>query len=139
MISARITTFFLKKSRGSVTTDLLVAFFILAALLVIIVPTYFSYLDRAKLTLARNTIDSIGKALATYKQQHPSYPVAIDFKTGKAASGSTVFTNSLLEQIEAELSSIESYTGSATDYTLTVRATDDDRTVITLTPKAVIY
>ncbi|PLX78074.1 MAG: hypothetical protein C0615_04175 [Desulfuromonas sp.] len=119
--------------------ELLVAFFILVALLVIIVPTYFNYLDKAKLTLARNTVDSIGKALDSYKHQRASYPATIDFTTGKTDSGMTVFTSSLLEQIDAELSSIESYTGSATDYTLTVRATDEDRTVITLTPKAVIY
>ncbi|PLY07113.1 MAG: hypothetical protein C0624_03760 [Desulfuromonas sp.] len=130
-------SFSLKQPRGSAYLELLMVFIILAALFAIIVPTYFDYVDKAKLTLAHNTIDTVGKALKLYHHKHQTYPANIDFTSGKDTTGGAVFTESLLEQIHTDFSSIDSYSSSVSDYTLTATATDKQQTTILLTPKGI--
>jgi len=129
--------FSLKPLRGSAYLELLLVFIFLTAIFAIIVPTYFDYIDKAKLTLAHNTIDTVGKALKLYQHKHQTYPLKIDFTSGKDTAGSAVFTESLLEQIHADFSSIDSYVGSESNYTLIVTATDEQHTTILLTPKGI--
>ncbi len=139
MIATRLISFFYKKPKGSAFLELLVVFVIAAALFTIIVPTYFDYLNKAKLTLAHNTINSVGKALTSYKHNHHIFPARINFTTGKDDFGTTVLQQSLLDQTKTDFSSIESYVATKTTYTLTVRATDKNLTVIILTPSKVTF
>lgn len=124
----------LLKHRGFAYMELLVVFVFLTAIFAVMIPTYFDYVDKAKLTLARNTVNTIGKALDLYRHKHRTYPARIDFTTGRDTTGLAVFTKSLLEKIESDITSIDSYVGSDSNYTLTVTAADKNQTAISLTP-----
>ncbi len=134
MITTRLTPLLRRKQKGSAYLELVVVFVFLAAIFAVMLPTYFNYVDKAKLTLARNTASTMGKALELYHHKHKRYPVRIDFATGQDSRGTAVFTASLLEQIGSDFASIVSYSGSPTTYILTVTANDKKQTTIRLTP-----
>lgn len=134
MIKASNFSLLHHKHKGSAYLELVLVFVFLAAIFGIMIPTYFNYVDKAKLTLASNTVHTIGTALKIYHRQHRTYPENIDFTTGKDPRGLAVFTNSLLDQIASDFSSIESYVGTSSTFTLTVTASDKHQTPIVLTP-----
>jgi len=137
MITTRLPSLLRRKQKGSAYLELVVMFVFLTAIFAVMVPTYFNYVDKAKLTLAHNTASTVGKALELYHRKHHSYPVRIDFATGQDPHGTAVFTVSLLEQIHADFARVDSYVGSQATYTLTLTANDKHQTTIEVTPTGV--
>jgi Tfp pilus assembly protein PilE len=124
----------LDRAKSSTSIEIVGAFAVLVILIIVVVPTYFQYLDKAKLTLAHNTVNSVSKALVSYKKTHQHFPDKIDFTTGKDNLGTIVFPPNLLDQINSDFSSISSYVASEETYILIVKATDKKQTLITLKP-----
>ena len=128
-----------KRSGGFTLLELLIVIVIIGVLSAIAIPAYNSYINRAKITLAQSTLDSIRKTLESYQIDYQDYPDSIDFVTGKDGFGRTVFPPLFLNQINGDLSSIDSYTKVGDTYTLVARATDNEQTVMTLTPIDITY
>lgn len=119
--------------------ELLVVVAIIGTLAAIAIPAYHNYVNRAKITLAHGTLDTIRKALESYHLDYQDYPDSIDFVTGEDGLGRTVFEISFLDQITNDLSSVDSYVMANNTYTLVVRAKDEQQTVMTLTPQDITY
>lgn len=135
-----ISSYLLKgDQKGSLHMEVVVVVVVVAALIGFIVPTYYQYIDKAKLTLARSTLESMKVDLRSYQQEHRRYPTEIDFDTGKDELGILVFRGTLVDQIGTDFSSIDSYVGTTDTYTLTAIATDKKLTVMTLAPSSVSY
>ena len=128
-----------KNSRGFTLVELLVVVVIVAVLAAVAIPTYRSYISKARITLAYGALDVARKTLEAYHVDHQQYPVDINFATGQDNLGQTVFEASVLAKFSKDLSSIDSYVAAAGTYTLTARATDDKQTLMTLTPEAISY
>ncbi|PLX97924.1 MAG: hypothetical protein C0622_12035 [Desulfuromonas sp.] len=126
-------------SKGYTLLELLTVFVIISALTLIIVPTYFSYIDSAKVAVACGTLEACRKDLDLYYFDNFKYPDAIDFSTGLDGNGRTVFHVSLLDQIRTDLAVVVEYTTGVDTYTLKVRANNRDQTLITATPRTILY
>ena len=77
------------KTERSFSFELVVALVIVIALLVFLVPTYFKYINIAKVTMAKDAAVSFKEALNSYKYLHKQYPADINLSTGKDSSGNT--------------------------------------------------
>ena len=129
-----------KKTLGGFTIlELLIVVAIIGALTAIAVPAYNKYLNRAKITMAHGTLDTIRKNLESYHLDYQDYPDSINFVTGKDGLGRTVFELSFLNQITDDLTSVDSYVMADNTYTFVVRARDDQQTMMTLTPQDITY
>jgi len=119
--------------------ELLIVVVIIGVLAAIAIPAYNSYINTAKITMAQGALDSIRKTLESYHIDYQDYPDSIDFNTGKDGLGRTVFEPQFVNQLNSDLSSIDSYLKTDTTYTLVVKATDVKQTVMTLTPQDITY
>ena len=128
-----------RRSKGFTLLELLIVVVIIGVLAAIAIPAYNSYLNTAKITLAQGALDTIRKTLESYHIDYQEYPDSIDFNTGQDGLGRTVFEPQFVNQLNGDLSSIDSYLNSGTTYTLVVRAKDSEQTVMTLTPLDITY
>ena len=128
-----------KRSEGFTLLELLIVVVIIGILAAIASSAYFNYINSAKRTMAESTLDTIRKALESYHIDYQNYPDAIDFNTGKDGLGRTVFQPQFVNQINGDLTSVDSYLNTVTSYTLVVKAKDDKQTVMTLTPQNITY
>jgi type II secretion system protein G len=128
-----------KRSEGFTLLELLIVVVIIGVLAAIAIPAYNSYINTAKITMAQGALDSIRKTLESYHIDYQDYPDSIDFNTGKDGLGRTVFEPQFVNQLNSDLSSIDSYLKTDTTYTLVVKATDVKQTVMTLTPQDITY
>jgi len=126
-------------SKGFTLLELLVVVAIIGILTAIAIPAYNSYINKAKITLAQGALDTIRKTLESYHIDYQEYPDSIDFNTGQDSLGRTVFEPQFVNQINDDLSSIDSYLNTGTTYTLVARAKDSEQTVMTLTPLDITY
>ncbi len=127
-----------KGSRGFTLIELLVVVAIIGALAAIAIPVYSNYVDKARVTVAISTLDTVRKNFETFHIDNQEYPTPpINFITGQdnEAPPRTVFSTMLLDQINDDLTPVSyntSITGSS--YTLVAKAKDKKQTVLTLTP-----
>lgn len=122
------------RSSGFTLVEILVALVIIGLIAAIALPMYGSYLDRAKLTISINALQSVARAFEDYYGEHNScYPPALDISTGQDGSGNIVLNSSQLADFNKNLSSLESYSAPTTStYILIVRAQDKMHTLLTL-------
>lgn len=124
------------KAAGFTLVEILITLAIVATLAAVSIPAYNNYIEKAKLTLAVNTMGATRKVLENYFIDNGGYPLTIDFATGLDGLGKVVLSQDILENFRSSIFSIESYTPLPADYTLIVRAKDARHTFITLTNHA---
>ena len=107
---------------------------ILGTLAAIVIPTYISYVNKARITVATGALDTLRKIFEDFHVEHGEYPVPpVGFTTtGLDNNGRTVLQPPLVSQLQKDLFSIDSYVLTGNDYTITARANDDNHTVMTL-------
>lgn len=127
-------------NKGFTLIELLVVVTIIGTLAAIAIPAYFNYVDKAKLTVAINTMKTIQKTLEAFNIDNGDFPEPpLDFSTGLDSLGRTVFPPMLLDSINNDFSSLDGYTLVGPDYTVTATARDSELTVLTLTPENLTY
>ena len=129
----------LRRSKGFTLLELLIVLVIIGVLAAIAIPAYNKYINTAQITTAQATLNQIRITLETYYIDYQDYPDSIDFTTGQDGLGRTVFEPQFVNQINGDLSSIDSYLNTGTTYTLVVRAKNSQQTVMTLTPLDITY
>lgn len=132
------TTGKLHHRQGFTLIEILVALAVVAILSAIAFPVYRIYIDKAKVTLAISTLETVRKLMEGYHIDHGSYPVTIDFTTGKDSQGDVVLESSLLDEVKRNIYVVESYSTTAGSYNLNARAQDTTHTILVLTPEQVV-
>lgn len=128
-----------RRSKGFTLLELLIVVVIIGILAAIAIPAYNSYINKAHIATAQATLNEIRRTLESYYMDYQEYPDSIDFNTGQDGLGRTVFEPQFVNQINGDLSSIDSYLNSGTTYTLVARAKDSGQTVMTLTSLDITY
>jgi len=125
-----------KSSKGFTLLELLVVVAIIGALAAIAIPVYSNYVDKARVTVAISTLDTVRKNFEIFHIDNQEYPTPpINFITGQdnAAPPRTVFSTMLLDQINDDLT-VPYYNTVTNGYYMTARVKDKKQTVLTLTP-----
>ena len=126
------------RSSGFTLVELLIVVVIIGLLSAIAIPAYNSYVDKAKLTVSINTLESVRKAIDDYYSVSSSYPPNIDMTTGGDGSGRLVLDGIMLAEFKKNLT-LESYASPVSgSYTFTVRANNRQQTLLVLVPGQVI-
>ncbi len=131
----------LKGSKGFTLLELLVVVAIIGVLAAIAIPAYYSYIDKARVTVAISTLDTIRRDFESFHIDYQKYPTKpINFTVGQPTSGQDalgeiVFSNMMLDQINGDLDlTAVLYNTTTSSYSLTVKARDKEHTELTLTP-----
>jgi len=130
-----------RRVKGFTLLELLVVVAIIGTLAAIAIPAYNKYVDKAKVTVAVGTLDTIRKTLEFFHMDNQRYPQAIIFATGEETSGGlTVFSGPLLEQINDDLTAPDyQYNTSTLTYILTAKAKNRAQTFMTMTAQQTTY
>jgi prepilin-type N-terminal cleavage/methylation domain-containing protein len=118
---------------GFTLIELLYAIIILIILILIAYPLYNSYIDKARLTVAISTLNSVQKDLESYHMDNNKYPASINFSNCTDDLGHSVFPSDFCDQINRDLYPGESYSINDQSYILKARARDNKHTLFTLT------
>lgn len=117
--------------------ELIVVSGVISILAAIAIPQYKNYINSAKITVAKSSLDLIKKALEVNAgDRQRGYPTTIDFSTCVDGDGAVIFERLLCDQIKRDFFAIDSYLASDGMYTLKVRAKDTNHTPLTLTLEA---
>lgn len=126
---------------GFTLIELLVVVAIIGALASIAIPVYTNYVDKARVTVAIGTLDTIRKSLEFFHIDNQRYPQGIDFDahSGLEIPGTLrVFASALVEQIDNDLTVTNAdyvYNSATMTYVLTAKAKNRAQTVLTMTPQ----
>jgi prepilin-type N-terminal cleavage/methylation domain-containing protein len=128
-----------KKARGFTLIELLVVVGIVAIFTMIATAQFLDYLDRARITVAIASLDSIRPNMETYRDDHQgSYPANINFADFTDQNGVRIIMSTDPSAVTSKLYSWDSYVVSSNTYTITARALDKKHTVLNLTPQGIV-
>jgi prepilin-type N-terminal cleavage/methylation domain-containing protein len=129
----------IERNSGLTLVELSFALIILAVICAIGIYVYIGYIDKAKITVAEDTLLLARDNLNIYNMDKGKYPDSISFDTCVDENSRAVFSSSFCKQLKEDLSSIDSYTYNTeqSTYTLIARAKNVKRTPLTLTPTKV--
>jgi prepilin-type N-terminal cleavage/methylation domain-containing protein len=126
-----------KRRRGYSLLELLAVIAIIGFIAGIAIPTYFGYVDKARITVSMSVLDALRKDIEVYHDQYQAYPASIDFTNFTDQSGNNVLFSITEVSLHSKMFSWDSYMASAATYTITAKAMDTNHTVLTLTPQGV--
>jgi prepilin-type N-terminal cleavage/methylation domain-containing protein len=127
----------MKRARGFSIIELLMVIAILGFIAGIAIPTYYGYVDKARITVSISVMDALRKDIEVYHDQYQGYPANIDFFSFTDQNGNSVLYSMNDITLHAKMFSWDSYIVSAETYTITAKAMDTNHTVLTLTPQGV--
>jgi len=127
----------MKRRRGYSLLELLSVIAIIGLIAGFVIPTYFGYVDRARVTVSIAVADALRKDIEVYHDQYQAYPASIDFSSFTDQNGNSVLFSITDVSLHSKMFSWDSYIASAVTYTITAKAMDTKHTVLTLTPQGV--
>lgn len=128
-----------KRVSGFTLIELLVVVAIIGALAAIAIPVYTNYVDKAKVTVAIGTLDTVRKSLEFFHIDYQRYPTGIVFASGlENPGGARVFPAMLVDQINKDIIVTDAgyiYNAATLSYVLTAKARNREQTNLTMTPQ----
>ncbi len=79
-----------KRGRGFTLIELLVVVSIIGVIAAIAIPTYFGYIDKARITVSISVLDTLRKDMEVYSDQYHRYPANMDFTNFTDQNGNSI-------------------------------------------------
>jgi prepilin-type N-terminal cleavage/methylation domain-containing protein len=129
----------MKSGRGFTLIELVIVIAIIGVLAGIAIPTYYSYIDKARVTVSLSIMDALRKDMEAYYNQYQAYPDTVDFTNFTDQNGNSILLSLDASGLKKKVFSWDSYVYVATDltYTITAKAIDSNHTVLTLTREGI--
>ena len=130
----------MKRGRGFTLIELVVVLAIIGIIAVIAIPSYYGYIDKARLTVSISVMDALRKDMEAYYNQYQAYPTPpVDFTNFTDQNGNSILLALDASVLNKKMFSWDSYDYVASDltYTITAKAIDSNHTVLTLTREGV--
>jgi prepilin-type N-terminal cleavage/methylation domain-containing protein len=123
--------------RGFTLIELVIVLAIIGVIAAIAIPSYFSYLDKARITVSMSLLEALRKDLEVYQNEHHQYPASINFTDFSDQDGNSVLFSLKLDTMQAKMDSwvLYSQLSGGETYSLTAKAIDSKHTILTLTPQ----
>jgi prepilin-type N-terminal cleavage/methylation domain-containing protein len=127
------------RGHGFTLIEIVLVVAIIGIIAAIAIPSYYSYIDKARMTVSISVIDSLGKDLEAYYNEHQEYPATVDFTNFTDQNGNSILLSLDVSALNKKMFSWDSYAYVASDltYTVTAKAIDSKHTVLTLTREGV--
>jgi prepilin-type N-terminal cleavage/methylation domain-containing protein len=126
-----------QKGRGFTLIELVVVVSIVGVIAAIAIPTYFGYIDTARITVSISVLDTLRKDMEAYNDQYHGYPVTVDFTNFTDQNGNSILFTLTVNILQTKMFSWDSYAAGGGTYTITAKAMDSKHTVFTLTPEGI--
>jgi prepilin-type N-terminal cleavage/methylation domain-containing protein len=126
-----------KKEGGFTLIELIMVAIIIGVLAAIAFPTYFHYLNSARVSVSVSLVKAMGTEMEAYLIENGKYPDTIDFSDFTDQNGNSVLVALDLDVVQSKVFSWDSYLVTGNTYSIQAKAIDTDHTVLTLTNKGV--
>jgi prepilin-type N-terminal cleavage/methylation domain-containing protein len=127
-----------KKTGGFTLIELIMVAIIIGVLAGIAIPTYFYYLNSARLSVSIALLKTMGTEIEAYNLQNGKYPDSIDYTDFTDQNGNSILIALDLNAVQTKVFSWDPpYLASAASYTIQAKAIDNDHTILVLTPAGV--
>jgi len=123
---------------GFTLIEILIVVATIAILSALSFPIYKTYIDKAKKTVSISTLETLRKSIEDYHILHGAYPPLIETATGGDGLGNSVMNAQLLDDFKKNIFSFESYSLTADEYTLTVKAMDSPHSLLQMSPNSIV-
>lgn len=133
----------MRNNRGFTLIELMIVVAIVGILAAIAIPSYNTFVDKAKLTTAIAALDVVRKELAAYNSEKGRYPASIaSFPNFTDENNNPILHGINLDQIRRKIYNWDTEATYVVEpdgnsYILTAKATDSSRTLLTTTPSGV--
>ena len=126
-----------QKGRGFTLIELVVVVSIIGIIAAIAIPSYFGYIDMARLTVSISVLDTFKKDMEVYNDQYHGYPANVDFTNFTDQNGNSILFSITGNVLQAKMFSWDSYVAGGGTYTIKAKAMDSKHTILTLTPDGI--
>jgi len=126
----------MKNNRGFTLIELMIVVAIVGILAAVAIPTYYHYINKARVISAVSDLKSVQKDMNAYLIDNGSYP-DINFDGFVDGGGNPILKIVSWNSIKKNFSGWVSYSKNIDSFTIEVKANDSDHTLIKLTDNSI--
>lgn len=126
-------------NKGFTLVELMIVTAIVGILAAVAIPTYMSFVEKAKLISSVSALQPITMEMEGYASDHGGYPTTIDFTNFTDQNGNFILTATDWAAVNHDIFSWDNYSSTGTNYTITVSAIDSAHTTIYATPLGITH
>ena len=110
---------------------------VVSVLVIIAVPTYFYFIDRARIVTSMSALETVRMEMESYHIDSGKYPSSINFDNFTDEKGNFVVSRQEWNVIKDKIFKFFYYSLTPDGYVIKAKAIDSNHTTITATPQSI--